>query len=175
MLKKDKTMKLIAILIVMVMSMCALSGCGNNQNGKEEKNKESTEDAAIELPIKNMVEGLLETNSEKFISAFPPFYSGSLGELFNNEALKTALDTSTEEYGENIKMTYEITNKTQIEESKIEEMEKEVKESYNQDVDITKGYELEVKITTKGDKAEDTETDAFEIYQIDGNYYLLNI
>ena len=81
MLKKDKTMKLIAILIVMVMSMCALSGCGNNQKEKEEKNKEIAEDAAIELPIKNMVEGLLETNSEKFLSAFPPFFSEYLAEV----------------------------------------------------------------------------------------------
>lgn len=182
MLKKNKVIKIFAILIVMAISMCVLTGCGedNKESSSKSSKKNDTEIVEsmgndIEQPIKYMVEGLVETNSSKFIKAFPPFISSSMGELFDDETLKNALESSTSEYGENIKMSYEVTGKEELDQSKLEEMEKTVKESYNQTVDITKGYELEVKITTKGDKAEDSETDIFEVYQIDGAYYILNI
>ncbi|MBR1653864.1 MAG: hypothetical protein IJ690_02795 [Clostridia bacterium] len=209
MLKKNKIMKLIVILIVMVMSMCVLSGCGddnkesdtksNQKNDTEivkdndsdeddneeadadliqyinDKKNELSGDSDVDRPVKNMVEGLVEANSSKFIQAFPPFLSTYMDDFFDDETLKSAVESATSEYGDNIKMSYEVISQKEIEQSKLEEMEKELKESYNQTVDITKGYELEVKITTKGDKAEDSETDSFEVYQIDGTYYILNM
>ena len=54
-------------------------------------------------------------------------------------------------------------------------MEEDVLTNFNKEVKITKGYEVEIEVTTKGDDTEDTEKDAFNVYEIDGKWYILDL
>ena len=147
--------------------MVLLSGCNLN---KKDKNAEVE---AYEQPVKNVVEGLVEANSEKFLKAFPDYISDQMKTMFTEEYLKATVSKAEEEYGANIKMTYKVLDKNDISEEDLREMEEEVKESFGKEIRITKGYKLGVEITTKGDKAEDKEEDVFKVYEIDGKWYML--
>ena len=73
-LKKICILKSVTVLAVIIMSIGLLTGCEMKFGNKDEKNK--TE--AYEEPVKNLIEGLAEANSEKFLNAFPPFISNPM-------------------------------------------------------------------------------------------------
>lgn len=172
MIKNKSIFKCVAVLTVMIMSICMLTGCEMKIGGKkdEEKKVESYEE-----PVKNLVEGLGEANAEKFLSAFPSFISDYMKDIFSDEYLKETLKEAEEDYGANIKMSYEVTNKEDISEDDIKSMQEDMKSYYNQDVTISKGYKLDVEITTKGDDSEDKDTDSFDVFEIDGKWYILDL
>lgn len=169
MLKKKNIFKIIVLLLIMVMSIGVLTGCGNTE---EEKEKEETVEA-YEEPIKNFVEGLEAANSEKFLKAFPEFLAEYMADSITDEDLKDMLADAEEEYGANIKMSYKVTDKTEISEEDLKEMQEEMATYYDEEVTVSKGYELEVEITTKGDDSEETETDTLEVYELDGKWCIL--
>ena len=94
---------------------------------------------------------------------------------FTNEYLQGVLKNAEENYGANIKMTCKITNKEDIAEENLKTMQEDVKTYYNKEITITKGYKLSAEITTKGDNEEDVDTEDFEVYEIDGNWYMLDL
>ena len=171
MLKNNKILKIFTVLAVMIVSICMLTGCEKKESGKENK----VEQEAFEEPIKNLVEGLGEANSQKLLSAFPSFISDIMKDIFTDEQLKGVIDETKTEYGDNMKMTYSITNKEEISEEDLKTMQDDVKTTYNQEITITKGYSVEAKITTKGDNKEDVEDENFKVYEIDGKWYLLEL
>lgn len=176
MLINKNILKLFAIFAVLLMSMYLLTGCEIGESKSKEKNENGEEiTSSYEEPIKNMIEGLTEANSSKFLKAFPSFISDYMGDIFTDEYLENTLETAEEEYGENIKMSYEITDKTEIEEEDLRKMEEDIKTNFDEDIKITKGYELGIKVTTKGDDAEDTEEDEFNVYEVDGKWYILDL
>ncbi len=172
MLKNTKVLKIVAIIAMLVMSMYMLTGCGNNES-KKDKKADNVE--GYEQPIKYLVEGLSEANSEKFLKAFPGFISEQVKQYFDADYLQTALDRAEDEYGANVKMTYKVTGKEEISEDDLKDMAEDVKDSYDEEVEITKGYVVDVEITTKGDDTEDTEEDSFDVYEIGGNWYVLDL
>ena len=175
MLKDKRVIKLIAVVTVILSSMFMLTGCGNVFN-KEKNNKDKDVIASsYETPIKNIVEGLSEANPTKFLSAFPSFIAQPMKSIFTEEYLKGTLEDAKEEYGENIVMSYIIVDKESIDKEELEEIVGEIKDSFDEDVEITEGYEVNVKITTKGDDKEDSEEDSFKVYNIDGDWYILNL
>jgi len=173
MLKKKNIFKIIVLLLIMVMSIGVLTGCGNNENGKEKEKEKEQAVEAYEEPVKYFVEGLAESNSEKFLKAFPEFLADYMGETITDEALKEMLTEAEEEYGANIKMSYKVTDKTEIGEEDLKEMQEEMATYYDEEVKVSKGYELDVEITTKGDDSEETESDTLEVYEIDGKWCIL--
>lgn len=174
MLRKNCILKSITVLAVMVMSIGLLTGC-EMKFGKDKNEK--SEEVAYEQPVINFVEGLGEANSEKFLKAFPSFISDNeyMKNTFTNEYLQGVLKNAEENYGTNIKMTCKITNKEDIAEENLKTMQEDVKTYYNKEITITKGYKLSAEITTKGDNEEDVDTEDFEVYEIDGNWYMLDL
>ena len=179
MLKNKYVIKLIAIFAVLLMSMYMLTGCefeksdSSKKKDKNDDNKEVT--SSYEEPVKYMVEGLSEANSKKFLKAFPDFISEHMEDIFTDEYLENTLKTAESEFGENIEMSYKITDKTEIDEDELNKMEEDIKNSFDEEITITKGYELGVEVTTKGDDAEDTEEDEFNVYEVDGKWYILDL
>ena len=169
MIKNKRLIKALTIMLVMIMSVVLLSGCETTSN--KDKNKNETQ--AYEEPVKNMIEGLSEANSEKFLKAFPDFISSYMKTMFTDDYLSETVKKAEEEYGSNLTMSYKVTDKKDISEEALKEMQDEVKESFNKEINISEGYVLTVEVTTKGDNDEDTETDDFKVYEIDGNWYLL--
>lgn len=169
MVKNKRLIKALTIMLVMMMSIVLLSGC--EIGSKKDKDKNEIQD--YEQPVKNMVEGLSEANSEKFLKAFPDFISDYMKTMFTDDYLSQTIEKAEEEYGSNLTMSYKVTDKKDISDSELQETQEEVKESFNKEVKFDKGYVLTVEITTKGDNDEDTETDDLKVYEIDGAWYLL--
>lgn len=59
-------MKLIIIIGMLIILVISLTGCGN-------KSQEQIDNEAYEEPIKNMIEGIQNTDVEKYMNAFPEF------------------------------------------------------------------------------------------------------
>ena len=176
MLKNKRSFKIIAIFAVLVMSMCMLTGCEIGKKSSSDKTSDKVETTgSYEEPVKNLVEGLAEANADKFLKAFPSYVSEYMEDIFTDEYLQSTLKEAESDYGANIKMSYKVTNKEDLSEEDMSQMEKEVKENFDKQIDITKGYMLDVEVTTKGDNSEDTETDIFNVYEVDGNWYILDL
>lgn len=178
MFKNKYIIKLISIFAVLLMSMYMLTGCEfeKSDSSKKDKNDDTKEiTSSYEEPVKYMVEGLSEANAEKFLKAFPEFISDYMEDIFTDEYLENTLKTAENEFGENIEMSYKIIDKTEIDKDELEKMEEDIKNNFEEEITITKGYELGVEVTTKGDDAEDTEEDEFNVYEVDGKWYILDL
>lgn len=173
MIKNTKVLKVVAIIAMLVMSMYMLTGCGNNDSKKDKDDNASQ--GTYEEPIKYLVEGLSEANSDKFLKAFPNFVADQLGKYFDNDYLQEALEKAEDEYGKNVKMSYKVTGKEDLSSDELEEMVEDIQNSYDKNVEIKKGYAVDVEITTKGDDDEDTEEDTINVYEIDGKWYVLDL
>lgn len=167
MLKNKKTLKLIVLLLIMVMSVMLLTGC---EFGKKEETVKKLE--AYEEPIKNFVEGLAEANAEKLLSAFPPVIAEVMETVFTDEVLE---ETLKNEFDGEIEISFKTLDKEEISETELREMEEEVEENFGEPITITRGYSVNVEITTKVDGEVEKDDDVFEVFEIDGKYYMLDI
>lgn len=167
MLKNKSILKLVAVLTVMVMSMAMLAGCGAK---KEEKKVSSFED-----PIKNYIEGVAEANSEKFLKAFPTFISDTLKSIFSDDYLKEIKKENEEKFGEDVTISYKVKEKTEISQDDINSIKESVKTTYDKELNITKGYKVDLDITTKGSKDEETDSETIDVYEVDGVWCILNL
>ena len=78
-----------------------------------------------------------------------------------------------EEVGKNPRVSYEIIDKEELDEDELDEIRDNLNESYNLDKDdITAAYELEVKLTLKGDDGEDIQEGTLTVYEYDGDWYV---
>lgn len=170
MLKSKNVVKVIAVLAMLVMTSVMLAGC---EFKKSNSNNDSTE--KFVEPIDNFIYGLGEANSEKFVSAFPDFLKDYMGSIFTNDYLAETIKKAETVYGTNIKMSYSVSEKKDIAEEDLRSMEQNVKTTFDKDIKITKGYDVTIDIKTTGDTTEDIEQEIISVYQIDGNWYLLNI
>lgn len=169
MLKNKRLFKSIAILAIIVFSMFMLTGCEFGSKKEEEKKKE-----AYEEPISNLVKGLEEANSQKFLSAFPSFISDYVKDVFTDDYMKEVLNQSKETYGENLTMNYTVTKIEDISKENLESQQQQIKELYGKEITISNGKKVEVEIVTKGDAKEDKDTDSFEVYEIDGKWCIID-
>lgn len=174
-MKNKSNLKFLTVIAVMLVSIMILTGCGTDNSNDDKKGEESKQESAFEEPIKNYVEGLQTSNLDTLVKAFPSFISDELKEQMDEEDLKEMIDEAKEEYGENLKLSYEINDKQEIAEEDLKEKQEDIKTLFDTDITITKGYTVETKLTTKGDKEEHTETSTFEVYEIDGSWYMLGL
>lgn len=182
MLRNKRKFKFIAVLTVIAISAFMLTGCGKNESIKEENNKNSDNNTysnsvknTYEEPIKNKVEGIAEANSSKFLSSYPSFIAEHIGQVITEDYLKSQLEEYKDKYGDNIKISYNVTNQEEISGNKLKDVQQKMKNTYDVDVNITKGYELSVEIKVKGDNSKKTDNNKYEVYEINGKWYLLSL
>ncbi len=102
------------------------------------------------------------------------------------EEYEERLERYEEDYGDNVKFSYEITEEDEIDEDDLKDIAKKLKERYDIDKDdVTEGYEVEFTVTIEGD--DDSVDHDFEAYdyedddrysyyaavKIDGSWYLI--
>lgn len=119
-------------------------------------------------PIDNYFEGMEKGNVEKYLKAYPEFLD--MDENIDEDDMEEMLDEFEDEYGEKIKISYEVTKKEKIKKDDLEDVQKYIKERYEEDVKVTKGFELKVKATIKGKDDEDTDSQKMYVYKIDGDW-----
>ena len=81
-------------------------------------------------------------------------------------------DVFKDECGENINLTYKITNVTQCSESQLAELENYFKENYMVDVKPDSAYAVNITETFSGDKKEVETLKTQTIFQYNGNWYI---
>lgn len=156
-------MKLIIIIGMLIILVISLTGCGN-------KSQEQIDNEAYEEPIKNMIEGIQNTDVEKYMNAFPEFLNLKIAQKDLDELMNTYIEL----YGQGIQISYEITNKQEIPNEKLVEMQENIKKYFEHECTIKKGYKLEISQTVKGSKDQNISDKTIDVYEIDGKWYIIS-
>lgn len=138
-------------------------------------NTKTSSNEDFEKPIKNMVDGMVEGNSQKFLKAFPPFYAEYMGSMFTDEYLKENVGNLLNVEGYNINVTYRIKSKSDLPASDLEKMQSDISTSFKKTVSITKGYKVQLEIVASVSGHEETEPLELSVYCIDGEWYILGL
>lgn len=137
--------------------------------------------------INNYFEGFEDTNAKKFMKAMPECqieyleeslkdYSkfDSLAEYFEY-CLEEALNKIEDEYGDDISISYEIKDKEELSEKELKDIRKRLENNYdNDDVKVTKGYEVQITAEIKGDDNSDEEDITVKVAKVDGDWCIVN-
>lgn len=138
-------------------------------------NNRTSSNEDFEKPIKYMVEGMVEGNSQKFLKAFPPFFADYMGSMFTDEYLKENVSNFLNVEGYNINVSYRIKSKSDLPSSDLDKMKSDISTSFNKNVSITKGYKVELEIVAEVSGHEETEPLELSVYCIDGEWYVLGL
>lgn len=137
--------------------------------------------------IDNYFEGFEDADAKKFMKAMPECqieyleeslkdYSkfDSLTEYFEY-CLEEALNKIEDEYGDDISISYEIKDKEELSEKELKDIRKRLENNYdNDDVKVTKGYEVEITAEIKGDDNSDEEDITVKVAKVDGDWCIVS-
>ena len=85
-----------------------------------------------------------------------------------SKSLEWLVELCEEEYGKNVKFTIKIDDKEKISKSELKDLEEIYLDSYDLDVEISKGYELEGTLKVKGKDDKDEEDIELTVVKIKG-------
>lgn len=177
---KKNLLKVTAILAMLIMSMVVLTGCGNDD--KKNQNKDGIDESNMTAPIEYALKGLNNADGDAYLKALPAllvkeFDKDDIKDM--EESLNEYKDNRIETYGEDVKITYEITEKKKMEEEDITEIVDYLKKSYEdaskEELDITEGYDCQVNFKIEGSEDSTTKTKSVSIYKISGKWYIDDI
>lgn len=143
MIKGKKLLRIMAVMSIIFVSICVFTGCGKKkQNSNEQDYRE---------PIISYFDGIKEKNLEKVLAAFPDFMG--MSKNITMTEIDDLYKYYENEYGNNIKITYEFGDAVALGEEELAELEDEAKSTYSDagDIDFTAGYTVTVKVTVEGD------------------------
>ncbi|MDE6148471.1 MAG: zinc ribbon domain-containing protein [Ruminococcus sp.] len=137
--------------------------------------------------IDNYFEGLEDANAKKFMNAMPECQIEYLEKSFEDYdeydslkeyfeyLLEVALDEVEDEYGDDISISYEIKDKEELSDKELKDIRKELRSNYdNNDVEVTKGYEVEISAEIKGDDDSDNMDMTLKVAKVDGDWCIVN-
>lgn len=133
-------------------------------------------------PIDNMFKGM-ETGKGKYIyKALPAFLleeqydDMKKSEIIDNldDLAESYLDHLEDEYGDDIKISVKYKDKEKIDKDDLEELEEMYEDSYDSKIKISKGYEVKIKATVKGDDDKETDTTSINVYKINGDWCIMD-
>ena len=161
--------KLFIVFIIMAMVL-VLTGCGNSR--KEESESKEEESNSYETAMQCYFEGIEKGDYKTYKKAFPSFYDSYEN---NKEYLTRFHDSFVDEYGDDFTIKYEIIDKEELDKKELEKVQEVIDDLYDEEVKVTNGYELEIKITVKGSEGKDKTNANFKVYEIDGSWYYMYI
>lgn len=126
-------------------------------------------------PIDNYIKGLEKADWKTFSKSLPKEQKETIEDNFDGEEfLEEMLESLEDEYGEKIKITYKITDKSKLSKKKIEDFEEEYEDVYDEEIKISKAYKIKVKVTIKGKDDKETNKVSFVVGKIKGKWYMLD-
>ena len=126
---------------------------------------------AYKSPIKNYFNGLQKCNSKTYLKAFPEFMRESLEDKYDDEYLEEKKENLEDTYGDKIKYSYKIIDKTKLTKDEIKDSKKALEKLYEDEkIKLTAGYQVCVKVTIKGSEKKGTSYDTFYVYKINGKW-----
>ncbi|MBP3708059.1 MAG: hypothetical protein J6J36_05580 [Clostridia bacterium] len=177
---KKTLLKVTAIFAMLIMSMFLLTGCGNNK--KEDEKKDGIDESNMTAPIEYALKGLNDADGDAYLKALPALIVKEFNEKDISDmkdSLNEYKNDRVETYGEDVKITYEITEKEKMEDKDLKELIEYLKTSYEdaskEELDFTEGYNCKVNFKIEGSKDSTTKTKSVSIYKISGKWYIDDI
>lgn len=160
--------KIICVLLVLVM-MLSLTACGANGSYKS--------------VVKTMTKAMEKCDAEKMIKIFPDElmeilceeeYDDDYDDMVDDleDSLKDSMDWWEDQYGRDIKLSYEIDDADELDEDELEELMDMYDDYMDVDLDIKKGYEVEVEMTIEGKDDDDSEDMVLTIIKVGSKWYI---
>lgn len=185
MINKRNLLKIVAVVSIILLSMFTLTGCGNNK-----EKQVSSEELNYQEPLKNYFEGVKNKDVNQVIKAFPDFMD--MASKVSSEDIDDLYSQYEALYGANIRIDYSFGDAVELSEEELSELEEEVLSVYQslENIDITAGYSVPVKVTVTGDGIEKSseenednnseentnsnveESDMY-VLQYNGNWYMM--
>ena len=93
-----------------------------------------------------------------------------------SDYLENIREGTKDNYGKDVKITYEVTDEKEVDEDDLEEIAEKLEDRYGLDADsVQEGYEIEFEYTIEGSKDEYEMEDLMTIMlKIDGKWYVTN-
>ena len=89
-------------------------------------------------------------------------------------SLETMLKTMALEYGDDISISYDIIDRKELSESKLKDIEKQLKIMYNaKDTEASKGYSLKLDVEIEGDNKTNNKNITIDVAKVDGKWCLV--
>ena len=133
-------------------------------------------------PVDNMIKAI-ETGKGKYLyKTMPDFLIAyryddeKKSEIIDDldDSLEYVVEMLEDEYGDDIKVSYKIKDKEKIDKDDLEDLEDDIKDTYDEKVKVSKGYELKIEMKIKGDDDKEKDTTKIKVYKIDGNWCLMD-
>ena len=129
---------------------------------------------AYKNPIKNYFNGLQKCNAKTYIKAFPEFMKDDLEESYTNESLEDRKEKLEDKYGDKVKYSYKIIDKTKLTKDELKDSKKALEKLYKDEkIKLTDGYQVCVKVTIKGADKKETSYETFVVYKLNGKWCML--
>ena len=125
-------------------------------------------------PVKYYFTGMEKSSSKTYLKQFPSFMKEDLEDTYDDEALEKMMDSFEKKYGDKIKITYKVLDKTKIEKDDLDDVKDKLENKYDDEkIKVTDGYEVCVKATIKGSDEKDTSYTSFDVYKINGKWCMI--
>ena len=182
-MKNTKKRFALILSLIMAVSM-AMTACSLSDDDDDDDEEEET--PKYEQPIENYFKAMEKGDGKLLKKCMGSAYIKYMEESFSNDEefdideyidnnAKSLKKNAENKYGENIKITYSIKDKQRFDDDDIDEWEKEVKNMYDEKVEITSGYDLEIKAKIKGDDDSEEDEMSAVVANVDGSWCILDI
>lgn len=131
-------------------------------------------------PVKYMVKGMQKGNYSVMLKAYPSFMRDEMEEQIlgysddAKEAMKKMHGILVAGYGKDFSISYKVMDKEKIDSSEVEDLEENINYRYDKDVDIEAAYELEVKLTIKGELNRNSTTTTITVFKMGSKWYTID-
>ena len=120
-------------------------------------------------PIKNIFR-LIETGDSDYIDEIFPEYMIDVDDDELEEMASQINSAAEAFFGEDFEISYDIIDKDDIDDDELEELEESIEKKYDENVNVSKGYTVEIEVTLEAGSKENTETTKLKVYKIDGDW-----
>lgn len=154
-----------AVILIIIIVSVALSGSGYKK------------------AVDNYFDVIFRGKADKIEKLYPPEYLDWYEDMYDKElddikddyeeTREDALEYFEDEYGKNFKATYKITDKKELSDKKLKNIQDNLKDRYDiAKKSVKKAYKLDLDVELKGKDDEDSNELTVYAVKIGGNWYL---
>lgn len=131
--------------------------------------------SGYKTPLNNYFKGIEKAKSETYLKAYPEFVREEMEDTYDDEYLEKRVETFEKEYGDKIKISYKVLDKEKLDKDDLEDIQDELEDDYDEDdVKVSTGYEVAVKITVKGSDDKESYYSSFYICKVNGKWCMVD-
>lgn len=174
------TRKKFALVLSLVMAVSmSMTACGDSDKDDDDEDETPTYEVPVENFFKSVKTGSGSDLKKCFEKNMVSEIEESWGEEYFDSMAKGFKEDFEDEFGESAKVSYKVTKKESMDEEKLDDCVDRYKNSYDAEVNVTSGYELDIELVIKGGDAssyddDDTEM-TFEVVKADGKWVLYDM